>query len=76
MALDRLKQEQVTLGVLRLHPGSDPLVKQKLRKGKCSACGHTGADPGLTDWPPASVMGRKSDPFSVECGAFAFPIAL
>lgn len=76
MALDRLKQEQVTLGVLRLHPGSDPLVRQKLRKAKCSACGHTEADLAMTDWPPAPVMGRKSDPISVERGAFAFPTAL
>lgn len=64
------------MGVLRLHSESDPLVKQKLRKGKCSACGHTGADTAVADWPLAPVMGRKSDPISVEFGAFAFPTAL
>lgn len=63
------------MGLLR-HPGSDPLVKQRLRKGKCSACGHTGADADLTDRPPAPVVVRKSDHISLESKALGFPAAL
>lgn len=76
MALDKcLKQEQVTLRVLR-YLRSDPPVKQKLRKGKCPARGWLHRGRHRPDRPQAPVLVRNSDLISLEARAFGFPTVL